>query len=159
MKNLLTIIFAGFILIFSACKAPTKSPIIDSARLIKEVTRSETNLFSLSKEGKINEAFAMHDSSLAYKNIVDGVSRTHNQMDSIIKNFALKNVKGLEYNVSKRDFMIIDSSNVLETVEANRKLINITGNIVENKPAILSILWTNNNSKWIVSYLHSSYKK
>ena len=160
MKKTFTIILTSLMLIMSACKSSTEIKTnVSTATLIKEVTDSEVNLFSLLKSGKINEAFAMHSADSTYKNIVDGISRTHAQMDSVLKSNTSKNVKAYDYNVSTRNFLIVDSTNVLETVEANRKLISKTDSEIENRPVVLSILWTKNNSKWIVSYLHSSYRK
>ena len=159
MKNITLIAITSIVLLGSACKNTTEpKAVIDTATLTKEVTESEIKLFGLSKEGKINEAFSIHKNNSTYRNIVDGVSRNYSQMDSIIKDLASKKVKGLEYDVATRDFLIIDNINVLETVEANRKLISTTDSTIENRPVILSILWTKESAKWNVSYLHSSYK-
>jgi hypothetical protein len=79
-------------------------------------------------------------------------------MDSVLKSNASNNVKAYDYNISARDFLIIDNTSVLETVEANRKLINTADSTIESKPVTLSILWTKDSTKWNVSYLHSSYK-
>ncbi|MDZ4070452.1 MAG: hypothetical protein U1C70_01395 [Sediminibacterium sp.] len=159
MKRRIIISFASIALLFTACKNSTGNKTdFDPATLTKEVTGSENALFSLLKEGKINDAFAMHTNNAFYRNIVDGISRTHSQMDSVLKSNASKNVKSYDYSISTRDFLIIDNSNVLETVEANRKLINTADSTIESKPVTLSILWTKDNTKWNVSYLHSSYK-
>jgi hypothetical protein len=59
MKKTLTIIFACFCLIVSACKnANENKSTIDAATLTKQVTESESKLFTLLKAGKVNDAFA-----------------------------------------------------------------------------------------------------
>jgi len=158
MKKKITIVFASIALLVLACKNTTETKTsVDNATLTKEVSQTENSLFSLLKEGKVNEAFAMHTNNASYKNIVDGISRTHSQMDSLLKSNA-SNVKAYEYTVSARNFLVVDNTNVLETVEANRKLISTTDSTLESKQVTLSILWTKDNAKWNVSYIHSSYK-
>jgi hypothetical protein len=155
MKKTIMIICIG--LSFIACQNTKEiKPSVDNATLTKEVTESEKKLFSLSKEGKMNEAFAMHNDNAAYQNIVNGSIRTHSQMDSVIKNWANKKIKALEYDVSKRDFLIIDNTNVLETAEATRKLISTTDSVIKSYPLVMSILWSKDNTNWKVAYLHSS---
>lgn len=159
MKKTILLTITSILILVSACKNTTENkPNVDSATLTKEVTESEIKLFGLSKEGKISEAFSIHKNNGSYRNIVDGISRNYSQMDSIIKDLATKKVKSLEYDVATRDFLVIDNTNVLETVQANRKLISTTDSTIENRPVILSILWSKESTKWNVSYIHSSYK-
>jgi hypothetical protein len=61
-------------------------------------------------------------------------------MDSVLKSNALKNVKAYDYNVSKRSFLMVDNTNVLETIEANRKLISKSDSEIENRSVTLSFL-------------------
>lgn len=159
MKQIISILFASACLLLSACNNSTKTKVdVDNSTITKEVTKSEGNLFSLLKQGKIDDAFAMHTNNASYRNIVDGISRTHSQMDSVLKSNASKNVKAYDYVISSRDFLIVDNTNVLETVEANRQLISSSDSTIENRPVTLSILWTKDSSKWNIAYLHSSYK-
>ena len=157
-KKVLVVILACSSLFFNACKHKETSPKPDDATLTKEITESEGKLFSLLKAGKVDEAFAMHSNAASYKNIADGNCRNHTEMDAALKDRTSKGIKAYDYTVAKRDFLIIDAVNVLETVEGSRKIVTVKDSITEDKNITLSILWTKDNSNWKVAYLNGSYK-
>lgn len=158
-KKAIIFLMACGSIFFNACKQKEATAKPDDATLTKEVTESETKLFSLLKEGKIEEAFAMHCNTASYKNIADGNCRTHAEMDAALKDRTSKGIKAYDYSVAKRDFLIIDATNVLETVEGNRKFISVNDSITEDKNITLSILWTKDNTNWKIAYLNGSYKE
>ena len=145
-------------ILFTACKnSICPKPTIDSTAIKSEVTEREKKLFSLTKDGKMNEAFALHSNTESYRNIVNGNERTHEQMDSVFKNWADKKVKSVGYEVAKRDFLIIDNTNVLETIEATRTLTSTSDSILEKSHVVMSLLWSKDSANWKLAYLHSSY--
>jgi hypothetical protein len=159
MKQIFAALLIGSFLLTASCNNSNEiKPVADSSTLTKEIAESENRLFSLLRQGKVSEAFAMHINNPSYQNILAGISRTHSQMDAVLKQDASNNIRAYDYVVSSRDFLIVNDLNVLETVGANRKLISANDSIIENRPVILSILWTKVDGKWNVAYLHSSYK-
>ena len=141
-----------------SCKSAPESK-IDNGKLITEITGSEVKLFTLLKAGKIDEAFNMHSKDTTYRSIVDGVVRNSTQMDSLLKSNTSKNIKTYEYIVSSRSFLIVDNKNVLETVEANRQLLNLSDGKIITKPVSFSLLWSKRDAKWLIAYVHASYRK
>jgi len=109
-------------------------------------------------EGKISDAFAQHINSPGYKNIHNGDIRTYSKMDTVLKNNLAKGIKAYDYQIGYRDFMIIDNSNVLETIFAKRTVISDSANVQSSLEDAMSILWRKENGKWSISYLHSSSK-
>ena len=156
--KIILLVLACSSLFFNACKQKETPPKPDDATLTKEITESEGKLFSLLKAGKVDEAFAMHSNAASYKNIADGNCRNHTEMDAALKDRTSKGIKAYDYTVAKRDFLIIDAVNVLETVEGSRKIVTVKDSITEDKNITLSILWTKDNSNWKVAYLNGSYK-
>lgn len=155
MKTNIQILISAIIIFLSSCCCDCEK---DKTDPIAAVQKSEEQLFTLLKNGKIEEAFAMHLNNEKYKNIVDGQARSFLEMGSALKSEERKDIKAYNYNVSKRDFLLIDDKNVLETAEAERKLINQQDSIINSRMVTLSILWSKSDSTWKVAYMHSSYK-
>lgn len=157
MKSL--IIYTAFAIMMIACKSKVETVNnTDSFNVITEVTKAENKMFGLLRNGKINDAFSMHIKDELYKNVVNGKIRNYSNMDSVIKGNKFNNIKSYDFQISTRDFEVINDKNVLETIEGNRKIININDSIVENNFEVITILWKNKDSDWKVSYIHSSYK-
>lgn len=153
------IILYASVLILWACNTSTnENKSINKGDVLQEVKSTEASLFDLLNKGSINEAFALHDNQPNYKNISDGFTRTYTQMDSVLKSNSAKGIKSYTYQIQKRDFLVIDANNALETIEGDRILKDTADKIVENKGVTMSLLWIKTNDKWKLAYLHSSYK-
>jgi hypothetical protein len=153
-------LIASTLLFFTACnqhQANTNTS-IDNASITKAVTEAEEKLFNLLREGKVDDAFAMHLNNDAYLNIRNGETRNHVQMEAVLKANAEKGVSGYNYQVSQRSFLFIDTANVLETILANRLVIASDTSLAETDSVLMSVLWQKANAKWSVAYLSSSTK-
>lgn len=131
---------------------------LDNDQILKEVQSTEQNLFELLKEGKIDQAFSLHDNNPNYKNISEGYTRTYEQMDSTLKANSIKGIKSYDYEFNNRDFMVFDNNNALETLEGNKIIKGNSDSTIEKRAIIMTLLWTRFENKWKLRYLHSSYK-
>ena len=158
MKTFLFYNFLFLIFLVSCNSKDQENKSINKEQIIEEVKSTEQTLFQLLKNGKIDQAFALHNNSSVYKNISEGYARTYEQMDSTLKANSLKGIKTYDYEFTNRDFMVIDENNALETLEGDKILKGNADSIIEKKGIIMSLLWTKANTKWVLNYLHSSYK-
>lgn len=125
---------------------------------IEDVIKKENALFSLLKEGKIEEACNIHDKdNPTYRNIEHGKVRTHSEMESALNANKTKGIIGYDYEISSRTFKIIDPKNVLETISATYTPVTVFAEKEVPQPLIISFLWTNNGMDWKLAYLHTAY--
>lgn len=155
MKKLLILLFSACMLTKCGTTETTKEVAFDS----KDVEQAEKQLFNYLEDGKVSEAFALHANTALYKNIVDGQVRNYQEMEKYLADNKAKGIKAYDYSVVRRDFFPINTESVLETIDAERKLVNLKDSILEDKLVVLSILWQKKDSNWKVGYIHSSYKE
>lgn len=155
-----TVFYISFFLpLLISCNTSTQeNRSLDKNKVISEVKSTEQNLFALLKQGKIDEAFSLHENSSNYRNISDGYTRTYQQMDSTLKANAQKGIKSYDYEFNRRDFMVLDQDHTLETLEGEKILKGNSDNTIERRAIVMSLLWSRVTNGWKLTYLHSSYK-
>ncbi len=157
MKKLLLYVTIAFSFMMYSCKQSKND--IDKTALEDEVAKSESLLFSFLHEGKINDVLAMHINNAEYKNIFNGDARSYSKMDSVFKTRKANGIKAYNYQVDKRDFMIIDKECVLETIWGVSTVVSDSVNLNSSSPNIVTFLWKKVDNKWMIAYIHGSTKK
>lgn len=149
--------FAFFILLM-ACSKPDNSTQItmDKEKIKAEVTQAETNLLNLLREGELTKGVAIHLNSPDYRNIWNGESKTYDMLEKRIKKGMENGLKSFDYQVKQREFMFINSENVIETFTAIETDYMNDGSSTTSGLTTISILWQLVDNSWRVAYLHAS---
>ena len=158
MKTIYIVSLVTSFLFVLSCNNEGENSKIIKNDIIMEVTEAEKILFEDLRQGRIKDAMKFHLNDTNYVNIVNGVRRTYSQLDTALQNDLSKGVTGYNYKVNDRDFIIIDSSNVLETIDLNREIMSEKNINAEDKNVVMSLLWTKQTGAWKIKHLHSSYK-
>jgi hypothetical protein len=159
MQTRFSILFIVACLFLSSCNHQDKANADDTSTVINEVTIAEKQLFFLLKEGKLDDAFNMHLNNTEYRSIREGEVRNFAEVQKILKENTAKGIKGYDWQISSRDFLVINETSVLETLNAQRTVVTDSTNLASTGQWIMSTLWQKKDGKWLVAYVHSSTKK
>ena len=129
---------------------------MDKEKIKSEVMQAENNLLSALREGELMKGVSMHLNSPGYRNIWSGEIKTYDMLEARIKMGMEKGLKIIDYKVKSRDFNIINSDNVLETLTATETTIMADGTSATSGQTAVSILWQRVDNVWKLGYLHAS---
>ncbi len=129
---------------------------MDSEKIKAEVQNAENELLGLLRSGEIKKGVAMHRNTKDYRNIWSGEIKTREMLEERINMGLEAGLKAFDYQVKSREFMIIDSMNVMETLTAIPVSVMVSGDSIADPLTTISILWQKAEGKWWVGYLHAS---
>lgn len=147
------------LLFFIACQpTPNHSNInvMDQEKLKSEVIQAETALLAALRQGELMKGVAIHLNAPGYRNIWNGEIKTYEMLEARIKTGIEKGLKSIDYQVQHRDFNIINSDNVLETLTAIETSTMADGTAATSGLTAISILWQRIDNNWRLGYLHAS---
>ena len=121
-----------------------------------EVMQAEARLLTALREGHLLKGVSLHLNSPNYRNIWNGEVKTYEMLETRIKAGIEKGLKSIDYKVHSRDFSIINSDNVLETLSVTETTTMKDGNSVTSGITAVTILWQRINNNWRLGYLHAS---
>lgn len=129
---------------------------IDKEKIRTEILTAEDSLVSALRKGDLIKGVSMHSDDPDYRNIWNGEVKTYDVLKSRISKGIENGLLSIDYQVKTRDFKIINSENVLETLYAIE-----TTNLKDNKSitsgqTAITILWQKSNDTWKLGYLHAS---
>ncbi len=129
---------------------------MDIEAIKQEVLRAEDELLSKLRSGDIWGGVAMHLDAPEYHNIWNGEDKSHTMLRARIEKGLEMGLASFDYQVSARDFLFIDNSNVLETLTAVPVTVLETGERIPDGQTMISILWRKLDGAWRLAYLHAS---
>ncbi|MBI2022081.1 hypothetical protein HYS93_04370 [Candidatus Daviesbacteria bacterium] len=129
---------------------------MDTEKIKSEVLQAENELLMALRSGKLIKGVSMHLNSPDYRNIWNGEIKTYDMLETRIKMGMKKGLKSIGYNVQTRDFMFINSDNVLQTLTATETTSMKNGNSETSGLTAISILWQRIDNVWRLGYLHAS---
>jgi hypothetical protein len=98
----------------------------------------------------------MHLNSPGYRNIWNGEVKTYEMLEARIQAGLAKGLKSIDYRVQSRDFNLIDSDNVLETLSVTETSTMADSSSVTSGITAVTILWQRIENVWRLGYLHAS---
>lgn len=129
---------------------------MNKEEIISEVMQAESNLLTLLRQGELLKGVAVHMNDPGYRNIWNGEIKTYEMLESRIKQGIENGLISFDYQVREREFMIVNSENVIETFTATETDHMKDGSKVTSGLIAISILWQFNEKQWRVAYLHAS---
>jgi hypothetical protein len=129
---------------------------MDKEKLKSEVIKAEENLLSLLRQGKLMEGVAIHLNSPDYRNIWNGEIKTYEMLHQRIKAGMEAGLKSFDYQVKERDFLFINSDNVIETFTATETDYMKDGSSIISELTAITILWQRIDNTWRLAFLHAS---
>lgn len=129
---------------------------MDTKKIKSEVLRAENELLTALRGGELMKGVSMHLNSPDYRNIWNGEIKTYDMLETRIKMGMEKGLKSINYNVQTRDFIFINSDNVLETITATETTSMKDGTSETSGVTAISILWQRIDNNWRLGYLHAS---
>ena len=121
-----------------------------------EVIEAENALLGALKSGDLEKGVAMHLNSPEYRNIWSGEMKTHDQLEATIAKAKEKGLSSIDYQVTDREFLVVNDENVLTTLTATETTHMNTGEEKTSGKTIISILWQKIEGEWKLGYLHAS---
>jgi len=158
MKSPIFYLFSIICVFLVSCNQHDKTKSIDTSQVISEVTNTEKKLYSLLKDGKVDEAFKMHINNSDYRSIRQGEIRNFADLEKLFRDNTAKGIKAYDWKINSRDFIVINETNVLETIQAQRNIISDSNIVTPTGQWVLSTLWEKKGDNWRVAYVHSSTK-
>lgn len=125
-------------------------------KLKSEILEAENNLLSALRQGELIKGVSLHLNSPEYKNIWNGEIKTYEMLESRIRKAIENGLKSFDYKVNNREFMFINSENVIETFTAVETDHMADGSTITSGLTAISILWQLIDHTWRVAYLHAS---
>lgn len=121
-----------------------------------QILKAENELITALGSRDLLRGVSMHLDSPEYRNIWDGEVKTYEMLQARIKMGIERGLKSISYDVSSRDFIFINSDNVLETLSATETSTMKDGTSSTSGVAAISILWQRIENRWRLGYLHAS---
>ena len=129
---------------------------MDEQTIRAEVLQAENDLLTALREGELLKGVSMHLNSPGYRNIWNGDVKTYEMLETRIKAGLEKGLKSIDYQVQSRDFNLIDSDNVLETLSVTETTMMRDGSSATSGITAVTILWQRIDNQWRLGYLHAS---
>jgi hypothetical protein len=121
-----------------------------------EVMQAEHDLLTALRDGELLKGVSMHLNSPGYRNIWNGEVKTYEMLEARIQAGLAKGLKSIDYRVQSRDFNLIDSDNVLETLSVTETSTMADSSSVTSGITAVTILWQRIENVWRLGYLHAS---
>lgn len=154
-RTIFIITLTSFLL--TTCKNSNQMDMtMDKEKLKSEVIKAEENLLSLLRQGKLMEGVAIHLNSPDYRNIWNGEIKTYEMLHQRIKAGMEAGLKSFDYQVKERDFLFINSDNVIETFTATETDYMKDGSSIISELTAITILWQRIDNTWRLAFLHAS---
>ena len=129
---------------------------MNTEKIKSEILQAENQLLTALRSGELIKGVSMHFNSPDYRNIWNGEIKTYDMLETRIKTGMKKGLKSIDYKVQTRDYIYINSDNVLETITATETTLMKDGSSVKSGVTAISILWQRINNNWRLGYLHAS---
>ena len=121
-----------------------------------QVIQAENELLGALRSGDLMKGVGMHLNSPEYRNIWSGEMKTFNELSARIAMAQEKGLSSIDYQVTDRELLILDESNVMATLTATETTHMKTGESKTSGKTLISILWRKIDGKWRIGYLHAS---
>ena len=129
---------------------------MNTEKIKSEILQAENELLTALRSGELIKGVSMHLNSPDYRNIWNGEIKTYDILETQIKMGMKKGLISFDYKVQTRDYIYINSDNVLETITATETTLMKDGSSVKSGVTAISILWQRIDNNWRLGYLHAS---
>ena len=129
---------------------------MNTEKIKSEILQAENQLLTALRSGELIKGVSMHFNSPDYRNIWNGEIKTYDMLETRIKTGMKKGLKSIDYKVQTRDYIYINSDNVLETITATETTLMKDGSSVKSGVTAISILWQRIDNNWRLGYLYVS---